>query len=549
MLKDVWFHDHRTVAMHKKMFSEAEIVLAKCLWLRYDEDTSTIYADLETTTDRALASFLGLSFRNFMESSGAAMARTEFFKTVRARYDEIFTHYYDNKLILAPYHEKLYFHQKHGLAAGDKKQFNLWAYEQRTGKTISAATVSVVNNIKKTVIICPAGAKWSAWYKGLTDQLWGFNELNFTILDAAKRRTIKAFQERYIILNYEVIDRFLDYIGDDVGHIIPDECQAIKNASSGKHKAVGRLLAQNPTSRVTFLSGTPVMNRLNDIFAYLKLIGHPLGLNYAAFLRDFTTTATGRGGSVKVNGAKNIDDLRLKLSNFMIRRTQAECLDIPPESHSFLYFELGDYKEEYDKILKELAETKDISNIDASIHTMNRLVSKSKIPGIIEWAEELIELGRKVVIFSGYKDSIKMLEDYFKDRCVKVDGSVHAFDREKLRDRFMKDDDCMVYVGQTLSAVGIDLSIANDVGFCDFPLRPTDIKQAKDRLVKNKKEEKLNIYYTICEDTLDVNLKAMMIDKGTDIDSFMDGKQITDYDNIPSKLLRELVEEYRKKNG
>ena len=546
MLKDVWFESPFKVAMHKKLFAPEELALARCLWLEYNEEKSIVYADLLTTTDKALNEFLKAAFRNFMHNDDAKLFRDKFFVEVRQKYDIIFSDIYSTILTRAPYHEKLFQHQRHALATMAHKKYNLLSFEMGLGKTLTSATHSMIHKLKRTVVICPALVKWN-WYRDLTDKRWGFNELYFTILDASKRRTVTAFQERFVILNYEMVDRYHDYLlSQQIDHVIIDECRYIKNHNSARFKAIKKLLEKCPDARVTYLSGTPIKNRVNDAFAYFKLIGHPLGENYTQFLREYTQASQTRGGALRITGGKNLQDLWSKMSNFMIRRTKKECLDLPDKIITKLRFELSDYRDEYNKIIKEMAEQKDISNLHSCLHSLNIVVAKSKIPGIIEHAENILEQGEKVVIYSGYKEPLEMLKAHFGKRCVKIDGSVPSYERDKLIQKFLREDDCTVFLGNMIAGgIGINLVNASNMITTNFPLTPPELWQAEDRLHRIGQNKSVNIFYTVCEDTIDDHLDALIADKAGDINQLIDrGKEAIDYGGIPEMLYKKLMESY-----
>jgi len=256
-----------------------------------------------------------------------------------------------------------------------------------------------IHRIPITVIVCPAAVKWN-WFHDLIK--FGFNQLYFTMLDASKRRTFRAFNERFIILNYDIVDKFgPELVTKDIGHFIFDEAHNLKNHLSARSKNVTKLLEMYPNARITFLSGTPVKNRVNDIFSYLKMIKHELGSSHKKFLDQFTITSASRGGD-RVTGGKNLAELHTKLSNFMIRRTKEECLNLPDKIFLNYKFELDDYRDDYNKVIEELSQQKSISSLTGNIHSLNIITANAKKKGIIEIAETIISEGRKVVIFGGY---------------------------------------------------------------------------------------------------------------------------------------------------
>lgn len=433
-----------------------------------------------------------------------------------------------------------------------------------THNTITSATLSKMLGVIRTIIIAPAGVKWN-WYHDMTDE-WGYDKMLWTILDAKKSKCVYAFDERFVVVNYESIPKHMNHlIQFNAGHIIIDECQKIKNTKTRNFKSVDKLVKHFPQARVTLLSGTPITNRVNDIFAYFKLCNHPLGFNYSAFLKNYTITMSGRGGN-KVVGAKNVDELRMKISNFMIRKRTEECIDLPALMIKKYYFEMGDVKGEYEEHIEELYQhKKDLEmassnkekaqikvKIKGNIHNLNRLLSTSKVNNVIPLIDQLVENGRDVIVFSGYTNPILNLEKHYGDSCVKVVGGMDSHKKNKAIQIFVNDPNCNVFLGNFKAAgVGINLVNARDVIFLNFPFTPDDLEQPYKRAHRIGQEKDVNVYYTIVKDSIDEHIFDMIVGKTKDINSILDdGKSgVVHYNQIPNDLFNRLISDYEKKNN
>lgn len=420
-----------------------------------------------------------------------------------------------------------------------------------THNTITSTTMSRALEVRRTIIVCPASVKWSI-FRDMTDN-WGYNPLFFTILDSEKRRRIQAFQERFVIINYDILEKFMPYLTSmPVGHIILDEAHRCKDISTTRFKNVQKLLNALPAAKVTMMSGTPIRNRVNDIFALLKLAKHPLGDNHAAFLREFANVRAGmRGRKDTVTGGKNLDRLFDVLSNFMIRRTKEECLkDLPEKIIQKYYIQDEEYKEEYNKVIEEMINgDHGTASVNSSLHSANRIVAMAKLratPGIFDLIDEIIDQERKVVVFSFYKNVIDMIVDKYGEAAVKIDGTVNTTKRDQAITRFKEDPKCMVFVGQTDAAgEGIDLTIASDVIFCDFPFTSTQLDQALSRCHRSRQKNCVNVYYCMIqdEDSIDHHLFDMIADKAQDINAAInrDKPGLVDYKDIKEELFNKLI--------
>lgn len=504
------------VQLHKGYWSPEEINIASCFGFHYNIETNIITAFLCRTGKAPLKEFIRRSFKNFTESTQELPRRTAFTSELKKSYDSLYKEVSNKMEVVLPYNEDLFVHQAESLQEAYYKQYNFFAFEMGLGKTLTAASLSRLWQSQCTVIICPAAVKWN-WYRDLSK--FKYNELFFTILDSSKKRSIKGFQERFVIINYESLPKFSEYIKLlPVEHIILDEAHNLKNISTDKFKNVARIVKFFPNAKITMLSGTPIKNRVDDVYAYLKLIKHALGLKKEDFLKEYTNRE-----KYKVVGGKNLDSLRLKLSNFMIRKTKKECLDLPEKTYISYRYELDDYREEYDKLIAELEEQKSTAAANGNIHALNRITAKAKVKGIIEIAKTVIEEGRKVVIFGGYTEPLEMLEKHFGDAAVLITGSVNSFDRDKLIQKFHNDPKCTVFLGNMIAAgVGINLTNASDVVFMNFPFTPAELYQAIDRCHRIGQKNSVNVHYTFCEESLDDYIFEIIEGKNKDINKLID---------------------------
>lgn len=542
--------DSTLVRFRKKLWHDSELILAKCFNFSIDSETGVIQADLTVTAKRPLYDFIRIAFKNFSESPVEEYRRNTFYQQIEGTYHMINSGVDQVLRTKLPYYEKIYAHQKEGLTFSFYKPFNFFAYEMRLGKSITAASISRIHNLRRTIIICPPNAKWG-WYKDLTSQ-WGFNELYFSMLDAKKAHTFTALQERFVILNYDILDKYMDYLlSDETDHIIIDEAHKLKNHTSKRFKHVKKLVVLNnemrassgkDMARISFLSGTPIPNRFDDLYSYFNLIGHELGSSFKKFKDEYTIQTASRGGK-KVTGAKNIQDLQLKMSNFMQRKRMDECFDMPLDINSSFIFQMDDYRDEYNAIIEELAAQKEMSAINGNIHSLNIITCKAKMNGMIQAIEDIVAEAGKVVVFGSYTEPLQMLEQYFGDRCVKVDGSVSSFSRSSLRDKFTNDPDVQVFLGNYIAAgEALDLSIASDFFTLNFPLTPKDLSQAKFRLKHPEKRKPIRNHYTFCEASIDEHLYDLVCGKESDINALIDpDKEVVFKENITEVLIKKLL--------
>lgn len=530
------------VRFEKRLWHPTELVLAKCYGFHIDADSGVITANVYNTYKQAMYEFIKVSFKNFSESISEERRRNAFFERLEASYT-----IFENQCLALmkeklPYFDKLYAHQKEGIIFCMMHRVNFLAFEMRLGKSGTSASLSRIYNIKRTIIICPAIAKWG-WFRDLTSSLWGFNELYFSMLDAAKSKSFKALQERFLIGNYDIVGKFEDIItSDDIGHFIIDESHRLANRFSNRSKIIQKITAMYPEARITFLSGTPITSRFDSLFNYFKIAGHALGESFKKFTDEYTIKTASRGGE-KVTGAKNIEDLKRKMLNFMLVKRMDDCFDMPEDVVSRYTFDFDDYRDEYNKVIEEMAKEKNMSALRGHIHSINIITTKAKMNGIIQIIEDIVEENGKCVVFGSYKEPFNTLQEHFGERALKVDGSTNAYDRDRFKREFWDNPEKQVFLGNYLAAgEALDLSIASDVVHINFPFTPRELRQAQFRCKHpEKKGQHLRIHYTFAKDSIDEHIYNILFSKEKDINALLDGKEVVEMDKIEEILIKQLL--------
>lgn len=551
-------------------FDESHLALAKTLKFQV-KDNFTVVTDVRFSSPEAVFYFISVAYSRLLLDSSMLATKTEMFDKLTFAYDK-WRRDWEEKY--KPYElydscgKKLMRHQVDCIWRATYKRVNLFALGMGSGKSLTAATITKMFGIKRTLIISPSLVKWN-WIRDLSDE-FGFEEHTFTVLDAKK--TVKAIiDEKWVIVNYESIPKFRkEIIFQDVGHIIIDECHYLKNLGSRRSKNVKMILDHFPKARVTMLTGTPITNRIMDLFSYIKLARIPvLSTSQYGFKKRYAKVMGN-----KVVGVKNVEELRGSLSNFMIRKKTSDCIDLPAVRHKKCYIGDGVKSEsKYAEVLEEtriakekvdelkleqkrLKESHDKvgakrvqreifiqkGKARSNIITLNKLCAISKVDSTVKMIEQLIGDGEKVIIFSQFKEPLHKLKYKFIDKCVYIDGSVPALERQNEIEKFKKDKKKMVYIAQIVAGgIGVNLVNSANVFFLDLPFTSDKIEQAFQRAVRKGQTREVNINYMILKDSIDERIFNLVKSKAKDISDVIDGGESdTNYSKIEDRLLDDL---------
>jgi SNF2 family DNA or RNA helicase len=277
------------------------------------------------------------------------------------------------------------------------------------GKTTSAVIGALESEAKKILIVCPASLKinWEREIKNYSDR---------RVLIVEGRKWGSTFD--FYIINYDIIKNYHstdnskdsdDYkllvnAGFDLA--IVDEAHYISNATANRTRLLNDVLEQIP--KVWLLTGTPMTSRPINYYNLLKIVESPLTLNWQSYVRRYCGGYQFRVGQRKVwntNGASNLDELRERTKNLVLRRMKTEILDLPEKIVTPVFVELN--SKMYDEELEEFARiTNDKKNDETITVTLNRLmkirqlISYEKIPYTCELIDKCLEQGKKVIILT-----------------------------------------------------------------------------------------------------------------------------------------------------
>jgi hypothetical protein len=419
-----------------------------------------------------------------------------------------------------------------------------------TTQSIVAALESGANRI---LIVCPSAVKIN-WER----------EINTFCDDTAIVDGRRWKQAKFTIINFDILKNFHTILtgneepGDINRHLVAanfdlaiiDEAHNLKNNKSIRGEIMVDLCVKYNIPKVWLLTGTPIANRPMDFFNLLKIIKSPLADNWMFFAKRYCDAKkmfrTLKNGSKKqiwlTDGASNLDELSVKTKNLIIRRLKTDVLDMPDKVITPVYHQLDkngwvEYDRLWDDYLeKRKAEGKRTGNLQkdlVELILLRKFIALQAIPKTIELAENALELGRKVIIFTNFTDELNELADYFGKACVTHNGPMSDKEKQKSVDSFQNKNNVRLFIGNIKSAgVGITLTEATVVIFNSFDWVPGNNQQAEDRSYRIGQKNDVNIYYQLFEDTISTKMWEILRNKKDVISTIMGDKQMTEEEII-----------------
>ena len=407
------------------------------------------------------------------------------------------------------------------------KRFIL-ADDMGLGKTTSTIIATLETNAKKILIICPASLKinWEREIRNYTDR-------SVFICEGKNFST----EHEFIITNYDIVKNFYDLKDKENSPItkgnfdlvIIDEAHYISNPQAQRTKLINSFVKD--VDYLWLLTGTPMTSRPINYYNLLNLIESPVAQNWMAYVIRYCQGYQFKAGHRKVwnvNGASNLEELRDRTSRQVLRRLKEDVLDLPEKIITPIYLRLkskhyeelvGEY---YEWFNKNPNESKSLTVQFNKLMKVRQVVAEEKISDTIEIAENILEQGKKVIIFTNFTETLHKIHSHFGKKAVYLDGTCSKVQRQYAVDQFQDNDKIKVFVGNLQAAgVGITLTAGEAVIFNDLSFVPAHHQQAEDRAYRYGQKNCVSVYYPIFENTIEGIIYDMLINKKNVIDTVM----------------------------
>ncbi len=317
--------------------------------------------------------------------------------------------------------------------------------------------------------------------------------------------------------------------------ILVHNCQAISHSSALRTKALIALKRGNKEKvikRFIPMSGTPIRNRPSEFFTVLNLLDPVSFPNKFRYLERYCDPYY-NGFGMAYNGATNIEELHERIKHLMVRRTKEEVLpDLPKKRRIIVPMELDEVEENnYRNADKEFIDwlkehIKNGLEAQENLEKLRQLAYLAKRNSVIEWIQDYVESGNKLVVGLWHTNAIKDLYEKFKDIAVKIDGSITGDDRQKSVDTFQNDEKCRLILCQIMVVPGLTLHAASATCTVEFSQTSADSEQFEDRVINiNKKMDSIEAFYLVGSGTVEDDIMSMIDSKKNVVSKVVDGKE------------------------
>ncbi len=344
-----------------------------------------------------------------------------------------------------------------------------------------------------------------------------------------------------VIVSYAMIQRDAEkFQAVEWGTLVLDEAQNVKNAETKTARAVRDL---NAKWRLA-LSGTPIENRLSELWALFRSISPGLFGSWERFRTRFVTPIEkGKDPERRVSLARLIKP-------FILRRTKDDVLkDLPERIDILTTLELSDAERKLyeDARLRIVAE---LSGLDfggskdhrfvilAAITKLRQLAchpalcdakwkkSSAKLDALMELVSELREEGHRALIFSQFTAHLALVRKALNVGGISyqyLDGKTTSKLRQKAVDAFQGGEGDVFLISLKAGGTGLNLTAADFVIHLDPWWNPAVEDQASDRAHRLGQTRPVTVYRLVTKDTIEEKILALHDRKRELVASILDG--------------------------
>ncbi len=436
-------------------------------------------------------------------------------------------------------------HQKEAIEKLVGSKRFILADDMGLGKTTSTIIAALETGAKKILIVCPASLKIN-WQR----EIENYSDRTVFIAEGKKFST----ESDFVIVNYDILKNFHDPKEKDnsllnqsnFDLVVLDEAHMISNAQAQRTRIINHFVKQ--IKRVWLLTGTPMTSRPMNYYNLLNIIESPVAQNWMAYAIRYCQGYQFTAGKRKVwnvSGASNLEELRDRTAKQILRRLKENVLDLPDKIITPVYLRLQskDYEslmgEYYDWYDKNPDESSSLTVQFSKLMKVRKVIANEKVKQTIEFAENILEQGKKLIIFTNFTDTLQSIYQHFGKKAVYLDGSCSNPQRQQAVDLFQNDEKIQVFVGNLKAAgVGLTLTAAEVVIMNDLSFVPAEHAQAEDRAYRYGQKSNVLVYYPLFDNSIEGAIYDILNNKKRIINTVMGDGIIENPGDVAEEILK-----------
>lgn len=500
-------------------------------------------------------------FRCYDDALDYVLERRDRIKRCRLL-EEKYTDEYLDQMLTVP----LYPYQKEGTRFAVRAGKAIIADEMGLGKTLQAIASAEVylreGMAEQVLVVCPTSLKYQ-WKReierftggdrvecsgeGVED---GLTIPKVVVVEGAPAKRAKLYKAPapYKIVSYHTMCNDVRHLGKlDTDVLIMDEIQRLKNWDTLISRAARKIASRY----AVLLSGTPMENKLEELYANMELVDQFCLGPYYQFRDQHILLHPETGG---IMGYKDLNAIGEAVSNRLLRRTKKGVrLQLPKRSDQFVLVPMTQrqddlhsefkwdllvilnkyrkyhYMTEQDRlrVLKLLGQMRMVA--DSTFVLEQNLTTRSdvKIAEVMNLLDNVLESGdEKVVVFSEWERMTRLVAMELDKRGVRyeyLNGRVPSKRRGELVDDFTTLPESRVFLSTDAGSTGLNLQVASTLINMDLPWNPAVLEQRIARIFRLGQEKHVQIINLVSKGSIEEGMINKLRFKKSMFEGVLDG--------------------------
>ena len=318
------------------------------------------------------------------------------------------------------------------------------------------------------------------------------------------------------------------------GRVVLDEAQNVKNPAARQSQAVRSFRAP----RRVALTGTPVENRLDELWSILDFLNPGLLGEAATFRRRFATPIE------RFRDTERAEELQRLTRPFILRRLKTDrriIRDLPAKHEMRVFCNLTReqaslYQATVDEMLARVDASEGIERRGLVLATLTRLKQvcnhpaqllkdgsalegrSGKVARLEEILDEVLDVGDRALVFTQFAEMGHLLRRHLEARFGSeipfLFGGTRKAERDALVARFQGGEGpSILLLSLKAGGTGLNLTAANHVIHFDRWWNPAVEDQATDRAFRIGQRRDVQVRKLVCAGTLEERIDQMIEDK------------------------------------
>jgi SWI/SNF-related matrix-associated actin-dependent regulator 1 of chromatin subfamily A len=424
----------------------------------------------------------------------------------------------------------LYDYQQEGISTlfdivtTSEDQAALLADPPGAGKTPQAIGLANALKSKSVLIVCPASLRQN-WAREV--EKW--SSFNFTIQVVLNGQTEIDETTDVVIISYHLAVSLHEKLSKrNFDLLICDESHHMKNPASNASRIVLVLLWSRCKYRL-LITGTPLPNgRANEAWTTFSRCSQKHFGDWKKYSQKYCVERETPWGK-KFVASKNLDELREKSKDFMVRRPKKLIVSQLPalvRKRHYVSLEITKLLEEGLDDIDAIVEAVESGAPLESDHitTVRKNIGLSKVTAILDLIQATLEEAEQVVVFVHHREVYMQIQEWLDENKIThvgINGLTPSEVRQISVDRFQKKEVQVFLASLKAANTGITLTSAHRLIMGEFDWVPSTNEQAEGRIYRLTQDEICQVEYVVCEKSLDEKVLDVVQRKQKNIDKVM----------------------------